>query len=345
MDNTTVDSLQVVLRYIDTISIPICLVCGTFGNIVSFIVYIRKWSNFTIPLVFLSCFDLIFLWTDSIFGGSWAYFGQAMENKSYGCAISAFLYMALLLTSSFTIAMFTVLRAYAVARPLMFAPIFTAKRVVYIDSILTLVGFGIECHYMFGVSNITHNNTTLMYRFMPCGFSSDIYSSFYFNYWVLVEAILILVSIGTIVVGNIAVIISLCRRTLTSNTEIDMSGISRRLIAISTVQVLVWTPFIVVLIMWMGFDRDIGSTKERFFCVLMEGALIPVRLQSGFGFLLYTFIGSEFQAEFRNMICFKTNGFTTHKTLPKNPPNGTLVINRCRQTLHLKQLTKRDHST
>ena len=146
MDGTTVDMLQVVLKYIDMISIPICLVCGTFGNIVSFIVYVRKWSHFTIPLLFLSCFDLIFLWTDSVFSGSWAYFGHAMETRSYGCAISAYLYTALLLTSSFIIAMFTVLRTYAVVRPHKFAPIFTAKKVVYIASVLTLIGFGIECH-------------------------------------------------------------------------------------------------------------------------------------------------------------------------------------------------------
>ena len=308
MDNrSAVDSLEVVLRYIDMISIPICLVCGTFGNIVSFIVYIRKWSNFTISLIFLSCFDLLMVWTDCVFSGSWAYFGHAMETWSYGCAISAFLYMALFLTSTFIIAMFTVLRTYAVVKPHKFVPIFTAKRVVYIASILTLVGFGMECHYVFGVSNITYDNATILYRYMLCGFSSDSYSSFYFNYWVLVEAIVIIVSIGTIVVGNIVVIISLCGRRLANNTTIDTSEVSRRLIAISTAQVLVWMPLIVVSIMWWGFDRDIGSNEERLLSILMEGTLIPIRIQSGFGFLLYTFIGSEFRAEFLRTICCKTS--------------------------------------
>ena len=296
------------MRYIDRISIPICLVCGTVGNIVSFIVYINKWSNFTIPLVFLSCFDLLLLWADGVFSGSWAYFGHAMETRSYGCAISAYLYMALFLTSSFIVAMFSFLRAYAVARPHKFAPIFTAKRVVYIASILTLVGFGIECHYIFGVSiiHVPHYNTTLLHRFMPCGFSSATYSTFYFNYWVIVEAIVIVVSMGIIVVGNIAVIISLCRRKVSSNSTIDTSEISRRLIAISTVQILVWAPFIVVSVMWVGLDREIGSTKERLLMVFMEGAFIPLRIQSGFGFLVYTFIGSEFRGEFFKTICCRT---------------------------------------
>ena len=305
MDADVLDSVQVALKYIDRISIPICLVCGTFGNIVSFIVYIRKWSNFTIPLVFLSFFDLLLLWADSVFSGAWSYFGQAMETRSYGCAISAYLYLTLFLTSSFIVAMFTLLRAYAVARPHKFAPIFTAKRVVYIASLLTLIGFGVESHYIFGIINIQllDYNTTLSHRFMPCGFSSDTYSTFYLNCWVLVEAIVIVVSMGIIVVGNIAVIISLCRRKLSSNSIIDTSEISRRLIAISTVQTLVWAPFIVVSVMWAGLDREIGSTKERFFMVLMEGAFIPLRIQSGFGFFLYTFIGSEFRCEFIRTIC------------------------------------------
>ena len=115
MDADVLDSVQVVMRHIAMISIPIYLVCGRFGNIVSFIFYIRKWSNFTIPLVFLSCFDLLLLWTDGVFSGSWSYFEQAMERRSYGCAISAYLYMALFLTSSFIVAMFSLLRAYAVA--------------------------------------------------------------------------------------------------------------------------------------------------------------------------------------------------------------------------------------
>ena len=316
MDNTTVVSLQIVLRYIDMISIPICLVCGTFGNVVSFVVYIRKWSNFTIPLVFLSCFDLILLWADSVFSGSWAYFRHAMETRSYGCAISAYLNMALLMTSSFIIAMFTILRSYAVVRPHKFAPIFTAKRVVYIASILTLIGFGIECHYMFGISNVSHYNTTLLHRFMPCGFGSDSFSTFYFNYWVLVEAVIILVSLGTIVVGNIVVIISLCRRTLTTNKAIDTSAISRRLIAVSIVQVLAWTPWIVVSIMLAGFDKYIGSTKERLLVSLMELSYIPVRIQSGFGFVLYTLIGSGFRAEFLKAICWLQEcGRTRHKPI------------------------------
>ena len=43
------DTLQVVQWYIDIISIPICLVCGTFGNIVSFLVYVKKMVKFHHP--------------------------------------------------------------------------------------------------------------------------------------------------------------------------------------------------------------------------------------------------------------------------------------------------------
>ena len=120
------------------------------------------------------------------------------------------------------------------------------------------------------------------------------------------EAIVIVVSMGIIVVGNIAVIISLCRRKVSSNSTIDTLEISRRLIAISTVQILVWAPFIVVSVMWVGLDREIGSTKERLLMVLMEGAFKPIRIQSGFEFLVYTFIGSEFRDEFFKTICCRT---------------------------------------
>ena len=306
MDNTSLDTLKEVQWYIDIISIPICLVFGTFGNILSFIVYIRKWSSFTVPLVFLSCFDLLMLWTDSVFSGAWAYFGQLLEQRPLGCAISYYLYLALFFSSTFTIAMYTILRTYAVVRPLKFAPIFTVKRVFYIAFTVTLIVFGGECHYIFGVINVPVNNTTLLYRHMACDYRPGIFSTFYYNYWFLVEGIVILGSVGTVVAGNIVIIISLCRRKLTSNTTIDTSEISRRLIAISTVHVLMWAPWIVLSIMATGYDKDSGATEKRLLIALAEVALILVRIQSGFGFLLYTFIGSEFRAEFLKTICCKT---------------------------------------
>ena len=306
MDNTVLDTLEIVKWYIDIVSIPICLLFGTFGNIVSFIVYIRKWSSFTIPLVFLSCFDLLMLWTDSVFSGAWAYFGQMLEQRPWGCAISYYLYLALFFASTFIIAMYTILRTYAVVRPLKFAPIFTAKRVFYIAFTVTLIVFGGECHYIFGVINVPLYNTTLLYRYMACDYRPGIFSTFYYNYWLLVEAIVILGSVGTVVAGNIVVIISLCRRKLTSNTTIDTSEISGRLIAISTVHVLMWAPWIVLSIIGTGFDKDNGATEAILPMMLTEVALILIRIQSGFGFLLYTFIGSEFRAEFLKTICCKT---------------------------------------
>ena len=280
------------------ISIPICLVCGTFGNIVSFIVYVRKWSKFTIPLVFLSCFDLILLWTDSVFSGSWAYFRHLMETRLYGCAISSYLYMASFFASIFIVAMFTVLRSYSVVRPLKFAPIFTSKRVLCIAFTLTLIAFIMECPWLLGFSSAPQNNTTVMYRFIACGFRSDYYT-FYFNFWLYVETIVIVASLGAIVIGNIVVIINLIRRKPTnSNTTIDTSQISHRLIAISVGQVLLWMPWIVLSAIATGIMGDIGSYEHSLLMVVLELALTPLRIQSGFGFLVYTCIGSEFRAVF-----------------------------------------------
>ena len=310
--NTIVlDTLQVVQRYIDMISIPICFVSGTVGHIISFIVYIRKWSSFTVPLAFLSCLDLLLLWTDSVFSGSWAYFRHVLETRFYGCGISYYLYLASFYGSTVIVALFTILRTFSVVRPLKFAPIFTTKRVLYSACILTLIVFATECHYIFGFTSIPHYNTTILYRYMVCGFGSDTYSTFYFNYWVLVEMIVLLVSLGAIVIGNTVVIISLVRRKPVGNTAIDTSEISRRLIAVSIVQILVWTPWIVLLMIGAGLDREIGSYEDRLLLVLVELGLVLVRAQCGFGFIAYSFVGSEFRAEFLRIVCFK-NGSPPH---------------------------------
>ena len=59
-------------------------------------------------------------------------------------------------------------------------------------------------------------------------------------------------------------------------------------------------PWIVLLAITIGINRDIGSYEHSLLMVVMELALTPLRIQSGFGFLVYTCtcIGSEFRAEF-----------------------------------------------
>ena len=322
MDTNTIvlDTLQVVQRYIDMISIPICLVCGTVGHIISFIVYIRKWSSFTVRLAFLSCFDLLLLWIDSVFSGSWAYFRHVLESRLYGCGISYYLSLASFFGSTVIVALFTILRTFSVVRPLKFAHIFTTKRVFYSACILTLIVFATECHYIFGFTSIPHYNTTILYRYMACGFRSDTYSIFYFNYWILVESIVLLVCLGAIVIGNFVVIISLVRRKPAGNTAIDTSEISRRLITVSIVQVLVWTPWIVLSMIGTGSDREIGSYEDRLILVLAEVGLVLLRAQCGFGFLAYTFVGSEFRAEFIRIISCK-NGSTPHSLVTTSQTN------------------------
>ena len=307
MDTIDVDTLQVVQRYICMVSIPICLVCGTFGNIVSFIVYIRKWSSSTIPLVFLSCFDLLFLWTDSVFSGSMAYFGYLMETRPYGCAIVYYLCMAMFFGSTFVVAMFSLMRAYSVVRPLMFGPTFPTRRTLYMASILTAIAFAMESHIIFGFYRIPHHNTTIMYRAMACELRPQAYNTFYFDYWVNVETVISMAGLGAILIGNVIVIISLLRRKPIGNSTMDTSQISRRLIAVSIAQVLVWSPWIVLSIMAFGLDRDIGSIEDRLLMVLMEVALDPLRIQSGFGFFIYTVMGSEHRAEFKKILSCRNN--------------------------------------
>ena len=309
MDTNTIvlDTLQAVQRYIDMISIPICLVCGTVGHIISFIVYIRKWSSFTVPLAFLSCFDLLLLWTDSVFSGSWAYFRHVLETRPYGCGISYYLLNALFWASTIIIALFSILRTFSVVRPLQFAPIFTTKRVLRTACILTVIVFGLQCHLIYGFINIPHYSTTILYRYMVCGFRSDAYNTFYFNYWALAETIVLIVSLGAIVIGNSVVITSLVRRKQIGNTAIDASGISGRLIAVSIVQILAWAPWIVLSLFVTGteYDREVGSYEERLPLVLLELGFVILRAQCGFGFLAYTFVGSEFRTEFLRIICCK----------------------------------------
>ena len=87
-NETYIDHLQSVQNNFNIVMVPILLLCGTAGNVISFTIYVRKWSAYTIPLLFLSCMDLLFLWSESIFSGYWVYFKESLETTTFGCKYS-----------------------------------------------------------------------------------------------------------------------------------------------------------------------------------------------------------------------------------------------------------------
>ena len=292
------ENLQLVQWYIDIVSIPLCLVCGTTGNIVAFIVYIRKWSSFTIPLVFLSCLDLLFLWLDSVFSGSWAFFRQALESKPFGCSVANYIMITTFIASTFIVTLFTILRAYSVVRPLKFRPNCPPRRVLYLASSLIFLAFVMESHVLFGFLPEYSQNETITYRAMACS-QYPSYSHFYFNYWVIVESVISTFALGAIFIGNGIVIVNLLQHKKNNNSSVDAPEISRRLVTISIIQLLVWGPWVVLP---MVTDGTAELEEIRLLLVLWEFFLIPLRFQSGFGFLVYTCIGSEFRAEMKKVI-------------------------------------------
>ena len=302
------ENLQLVQWYIDIISIPLCLVCGTTGNLAAFIVYIRKWSSFTIPLIFLSCLDLLFLWLDSLFSGSWAFFRQALESKRFACSVSNFIMIATLIGSTFIVTLFTIMRAYSVVRPHGFSSICTPKRVLCLASSLVIVAFAMESHMLFGFLPEFNQNETITYRAMACQQYAH-YFDFYFNHWIIVEAVITLAGLGVIFIGNGVVIVKMLRNWKSSNRSLAAPEISRRLIAISIIQLLAWGPWIVLPLAAVDL---VGVEENKLQLVLWELFLIPLRFQSGFGFLIYTCIGSEFRAEMKRVIgCRKNETETT----------------------------------
>ena len=304
MDANTsyIDSLQQIQKYINIVSIPFLLVFGTAGNILCIIVYARKWSTYSIPLLFLSCIDLVFLWEECLFSGSWAYFGDALEAKPYGCKVAFYICMGAFFASMFVIATLTVLRIYAILKPWTFNSTCTPRRVFCVVLMLLLLALAMESHILVGFKNFYSLDQTITYRAMACDVVSDTYFSFYSQKWLVVEEVISLAGLGIIFIGNGVIIVNLLKRMGINDSTLHARENSRRLIAVSFIYLIAWGPWIVFAMTFWDFERKVGSSQDRERMIIFDFTVIPVMFQSAFGFVVYFLTGSEFRAEVRRVL-------------------------------------------
>ena len=301
-NETYIDHLQSVQNYMNMVMVPILLLCGTAGNIVSFIIYVRKWSAFTIPLLFLSCMDLLFLWSESIFSGYWVYFKESLETTTFGCKYSYYILQATFYASTYIVATFTVMRAYSVLKPLDYASVFTTKRTLIIISALVVFGFALESHIPIGLVIVEGINGTITYRSMVCDYSVS-YFDFYLEVWTIVEEVVAVAGLAIIFIGNGIIAINLIQHTRGNpQSSVKAPEISRRLMAVSAMYFLSWGPSIIYTLVTYGDFREPGTIERRWMMLMFDFAVIPIMIQSAFGFLVYILIGAAFRAEVKQLI-------------------------------------------
>ena len=293
--------LQSVQIYIYVILIPILLICGTAGHIISWVVYVRKWSPFTVPLLFLSCTDMLFLWSESIFAAHWAYLGESLEATAAGCKLSYYILQATFFASTYTITFFTIMRAYSVVRPQHFRSIFKTKRSIYITCLLVASAFVLESRALISLDIVNGTDgTKILYRAMVCDFVSvNSTIEFYMRIWILVEEVVAVACVGTILIGNGMIIISLVRHSHdNAQSGINTPEVSRRLIAISAVYLLTRGPSTAfTLFGYGGVNRETGSSEDWWMMLMMDFSVIPLLIQSALGFIIYVMPGKEFRTE------------------------------------------------
>ena len=303
---TYMEYLQSVQNYFYMSCIPVLLICGTAGNILSFCVYVRKWSAFTIPLFFLSCADLLFLWSESILKACWAYLGVALEATTIGCKLSVYMFTVTFYSSTCTIALFTIMRVYSVVRALHFKSVFTTKRTLHITSTIFVLTFALNSHAFIGLDTVSSINGTLLYSAMACDFS-DSYVEIYMQVWLLLDVVVSVACLGTILIGNGIIIISLVRHAH-GNTQsgINTRDISQRLIAITAVYFLTYGPSIAYSLFVYGQKREVGSSEDWWKMMMLDVAIFPLWVQSAFGFTLYVLLGKEMRDEVKRIIfCYR----------------------------------------
>ena len=301
-NETYIDHLQTVQNNFNIVMVPILLLCGTAGNIISFTIYVRKWSAYTIPLLFLSCMDLLFLWSESIFSGYWVYFKESLETTTFGCKYSYYILQATFYASTYILATFTIMRAYSVLRPLAYSSVFTTKRTMFIMCALVVFGFALESHIPIGLVIVEGINGTITYRAMVCDYSVS-YFDFYLEVWTIVEEVVAVVGLVTIFIGNGFIAIKLIQHTQGNpQSSVKAPEISRRLLAISTMHFLSWGPSIIYTLLTYGDFPEPGTIERRWVMMMFDFAVIPIMIESAFGFLVYTLIGAAFRAEVKKLI-------------------------------------------
>ena len=328
------------------IVLPILLVLGTVGNVLSIIVLSRpsmKKSVSTTFLLGLSVADLMVLYVCLLRDWMRYIIGDIRNVSSWTCKISFWLQYAFLDFSIWILTSLTVERLISTLRPFankIICKKWHAKRIILYLLVVDLI---VHCHFLFGMElRQEHRDGIYVYA---CGPVSDGYEQFFKYAWHYIDlALFSLIPFFILLVSNIYIICKLVTKKkklttrslamMTSHAAQTTSSMTKLLVALNIIFIITTAPIDIYLVCKPYIIPDDIHTAVEDKDPLYAFVKILMNINNSVNFILYIYMynGSKFRTELKKIFQIPLNRYQssefssqTHSRSTINTPSHSVI--------------------
>lgn len=301
---------------------PILLVLGTFGNVLSIVVLMRKKtrrSSTAMYLTALACADLLVLYTGLL--RQWIKYMFEIDVRHYsiaGCKIHVYLVYVGTQVSSWILVAVTSERFIGVWCPHKVKMGCTPVTAGIVIGVICFVLGGINTHWLYGVGDYKYiyRNAT---RVAKCSALTDDYRRFLHYYWPWMDLCLFcLIPFVVLLVENSAIIIKVVHSHKKARTQIaparnggepnkpsnKRSQLTAMLLTINAVFLVCVTPISIYLIGQPHWLEQLETWEEYAYMQLWWAVVNSLMyVNHTINFVLYFLSGSRFRQEVKALFC------------------------------------------
>ena len=290
------------------IGMPILILCGTLGNIISLIVLLKpeqRRSPTARILTVLAFSDITNLWTSGLYNWLIAVFNvNIFDSSIFVCKFYSFMNMQLSQISTLFIAALTLNRFFAVLLPFKVKIIFTLRNTNILLSCLVLMSILISCHILIGFG-LTEQG--------QCAQAEEMYDTLIMKVWRNAQIVVLLGTIACVFLANICIIGRLVYRNrlvkkLLKNRERNRSDkqktsdVTRTLVLVNVIYLICNIPLGAFGIKYGQRPLEYGTDHGDAVMLLFWAISITTYLvNNAINFILYFLSASQFRKEVKKL--------------------------------------------
>ena len=318
------------------IVLPMLLVLGTVGNVLSIIVLSRPSMRKSISTTFLlglSVADLLVLYV--CLGRDWMRYmkGDIRNVSTWICKVSFWLQYSFLDFSIWLLASLTIERLISTFRPFANRVICTRSHAKRIILYLLVVDLIVHCHFLFGMElREEHKDGIHVYA---CGPATERYEKIFKYAWHYIDlALFSLIPFFILLVSNIYIICKLLTKKrklttssptmVTSHAAQTTSSMTKLLVTLNIIFIVTTAPIDIYLVCKPYIIPDDIPTAVEDKDPLYAFVKILMYINNSVNFILYITSGSKFRKELKKIFQGVLHRYQSTALSPQTSQRSTL---------------------
>jgi hypothetical protein len=303
--------VQVILYYVLTLALPVCLVgFGMIGNVLSFLIFRQQHYVKHITSLFmrlLSVFDTCVLIFHAVSLILFNHFTEYVMDRNYGilCKLGYFGTIQSHMSSNWTVTVMTIDRFLAVRYPLQAASWCTKGRAKRTLAVLVSISAVISAPGLFITSNLPEGEIqdSDKHPRKLCWFDPAVYPSWMLSIFFIVAGMwTVHFTLFTILVFNCLIIITLIQQRMRSRIVTSQNGTKKRDGQITILLLTATAIFLVTNTPWSVYDIIRHELNESLAQIIIGLSALLINANSAINFYAYCLFCRKFRQDLGRLL-------------------------------------------